>query len=210
SAVTESERQKDRWGWAYVRDFDDTYVVFSNSDGVHATAYSVSPDGDVELSDEVITVNEMILWEDQNGNIVVSQSDSISSNVGNLVAKSFAEPKVDDSKLKEIFKSKYMEGKQMDELKAENQSPKDEGEKARKEAEEARALVESLKAPLEEKEQAEAVRKTAERAEELKSVVAETELEALQKSLEALDDAAFDTVVKSMKSAKEAAEQASG
>jgi len=208
-AVRDLDRTRDRWGWAYVRDFDDSYVIYSNDNGVFATTYT-DEDNEITLGEEQISVNEMILWEDDDGKIIVTQSDSISSNVGNLVEKSFESAKPDDEKLKEIFKSKYMEGKKMDELKAENQSLKDEVEKANKLLADANALVESLKAKLQEKEEAEAVRKAALRTDILKSVVAETEVEALQKSLEALDDEAFETVIKTMKSAKEAAEEASG
>lgn len=209
-AVDEYVKDIDRWGWAYVRDFDDSFVIFSNGDGVYAAEYSVDGNS-IELNENsVIPVNEMISWEDESGNIIVSQSDSISSNVANLVMKSFKTPKVDDEKIKEIFKSKYMEGKEMDELKAQVETLQAEVKKSADLLEASSKLVEELKAVIKQRDEADAAKRSADRLEVLKSVVAETELEAIHKSLESLENDAFDVIVKSMKATKEAAEEASG
>lgn len=206
-AVRKLVLEDDRWGWAYVRDFDDDTVIYSNYDGVYARSYTEDADGEIELADDVIEVNQMITYEDESGKLVLTESDSISSKVSGLVMKSFQKAHAHDDKLKDIFKTKQMEEKQMDEnLKAANAK-----------IDELTALVKSVteraeaaEAGLAAVKQAEAVAKAAKRTELLKAVVAEGELEALQKSLEALDDTNFETVLKSMTAAKSASEAAGG
>lgn len=209
-AVEEDAKRKDGWGWAYVRDFDDDIVVYSGSGGVNARSYSEDSDGNITLGDDVTSVNEMITYEDSSGNLVLTQSDSISSKVSGLVVKSFSSEKEDMEKLKDVFKTKSMEEKQMNELQKSLDTANATIEELRVSLEKAQAEAAAATAALAEVEKAKAVEKSAKRLGVLKAVVAEDQLEALHKSLEALEDEAFDTVVKSMESAKQAAEEASG
>ena len=209
-AVEADAKSKDGWGWAYVRDFDDGIVVYSGSGGVNARSYTEDSDGKITLGDDITSVNEMITYEDSSGNLVLTQSDSISSKVSGLVVKSFSSDKEDMEKLKDVFKTKFMEEKTMNELQKSLDTANATIEELKVSLEKAQAEAAAAVAALAEVEKAKAVEKSAKRLEVLKAVVAEDQLEALHKSLEALGDESFDTVVKSMESAKKASEEASG
>lgn len=197
AATTAYAKEKiDRWGWAYVRDFSDTHVVFSSDGGVIAVSYSVDASGNVELGDDAIPVNEMISWENAEGKVVVTQSDSIPSDVSQLVIKSFSEPKADDEKLTNLFKSKY-EGEQMNELEAQNKTLTDELASVKADLEKALATIKA-------DQEAKALEKAAKRLEIVKSVASADKVEVLAKSLELLEDDAFNTVIESLKVAQAA------
>lgn len=190
----------DRWGWAYVRDFDDKNVIFSSDGGVYAISYSVDSSAEVSLGEEATLVNEILSWTNDEGKIIVTQGDSISSDVSQLVAKSFMEPRADDDKVTAIFKSIYEEGKQMDELKVQNDA-------LTQEVANLKADLEKALNKLQEVEEAKAVEKSNKRLEVIKSFAADGEVEVLHKSLATLDDEAFETVTKSMADAVRAKEE---
>jgi len=192
----------DRWGWAYVRDFDDKTVIFSGNGGVYAISYSVDSSSEVSLGEEATLVNEVLSWEDSEGKIVVSQSDSIPGDVSQLVAKSFMEPRADDEKVATIFKSIYEEGKQMDELKVQNEA-------LTQEVATLKADLEKALKTLNEAAEAKALEKAEKRLEVIKGFAIDGEVEALHKSLASLDDESFDTVTKSMAAAVKAKEEGS-
>lgn len=208
-AIDDRVKGGNSWGWAWVRDFDNDTIIYSAEGGIYAVGYSISND-EIVLEDDVISVNEMLSWEDSEGKVVVSQSDSISSNVGSLVIKSFSSPQGDDEKIQEIFKSLFMEEKQMDELKAQNEALKAEVEKAKTANQDNLKLVETLQAKLKAIEDAEAEKRKEARLTIVKSIVTEDQVEVIAKSLESLDDTAFDTITKSMQKTKEEAEKNSG
>lgn len=201
--VQEYKKGKESWGWAYVRDFDDDVVVYSNYDGVFACSYTENSDGTVSLGEDDTSVNAMITYEDTSGNLVLTESDSISSKVSGLVVKSFQKSYDHDEKLKDIFKTKHMEKAQMTEL----QKSLDD---AQAEIATLKAALEKSQAELQEVHKAAAEAKSSQRKELLKAVASEDDLEALHKSLETLEDSAFETVLKTMKAAKETADAQSG
>lgn len=200
-AVDARAKETDRWGWSYVRDFDDTHVVYSKNDGVFAAPYTDS-DGVITLGDEIV-VNEMLSWEDSSGKIIVSQSDSVDSGVKGLVIKSFDSPKLDNEKLIDIFKSKYEEDIAMNELQKENAE-------LRSEVEKSQAQVAELMAKLEEIQKSQKEAQEAQRLEIVKSVTTEENVETLFQSLKDLDEGSFTTIVKSLESATKLAQEKSG
>jgi hypothetical protein len=209
-AVKAKAKEEDRWGWAYVRDFDDDIVVYSGDGGVFARSYSEGADGNITLGDEVTEVNMMITYEDNSGSLVLTESDSISSKVSGLVLKSFSTDKEDLDKLKDIFKSKNEEVNNMNELQKSLDAATGEIATLKAALEKAEATAASATAALDAINQAQAIAKSNQRKELLKAVTTEDSLEALHKSLEALDDTAFDTVLKTLGSVKETSEQAGG
>lgn len=200
-AVQERVQETDRWGWSYVRDFDDTHVVYSGNGGVFAAPYTES-DGVITLGEE-IAVNEMLSWEDKDGKIIVSQSDNSSSEVKGLVIKSFDSPKLDNEKLINIFKSKYEEDMEKETLQQENAELKSAIEKSD-------AQVKELQAQLEEIQKSQKEALAAQRKEVVKSVTTEDNFESLFESVKDLDEANFNTIIKSLKDSKELAEKNSG
>jgi len=210
AAVSEKARESDKWSWTYVRDFDDTYAIYSQEGAMYAVPYSVLEDGSIELGTEKISVIEILTWEDEEGRIIVSQSDSIPETVSSLVEKSFEQDKLDIDKVKEILKNKNRKQKEMDELKQELEALKVELEKAKKKEEEGAGLVASLKAELEKREKEDLEKRSAARKEVVKSLVPEADFEEVFKSLEALDETSFETITKSMKNTKEALEKSEG
>lgn len=195
---------KERWSWAYVEDFDENVVVFSNSDGVYYVNYSLSGD-EIVMGDEALSVNRFITYEDKSGNIVLTESDAISNSVKSLIVKSF-DSIASNEKIVDIFKSKYMEGKEMNELQKTvedlQKSLSDVQAELLKAKEEKQAALDALEAI----EKAAAEAKSAERLEKLKEVTAESEVETLHKSLSVLSDEDFTVVLKAMQAKKEALE----
>lgn len=197
------ETRPDRWSWAWVEDFDENVVVFSNSDGVFYSDYSM--EGDVVTLGEPQSANSVLSWKSDAGVVVLSESDTISKSVNSLVVKSF-DSIASNEKLKDVFKSKFEEGEVMEDLQksvaelqkslADMQSQLEKANQDKKAAEDALEIVA--------KAQAEA--KAATRTSALKEIVAEDKVEDLQKSLLSLDDSAFETVLKSLKGSKEAVE----
>ena len=202
-AVQAGKKGVESWGWAYVRDFDDDVVVYSNYDGVFACSYTENSNGTVSLGNDDTSVNAMITYEDTSGNLVLTESDSISSKVSGLVVKSFQKSYDHDEKLKDIFKTKHMEKAQMTEL----QKSLDD---AQAEIATLKAALEKSQAELQEVHKAAAEAKSSQRKELLKAVASEDDLEALHKSLDSLEDSAFETVLKTMKAAKETVDAQSG
>jgi hypothetical protein len=127
------------------------------------------------------------------------------------VVKSFsAEKQHDLDLLKDVFKTKSMEEKEMTELQKSLDTANATIEELKVSLQKAQDGQAAAQAALAEIEKAKAVEKSAKRLQVLKSVTTEDQLEALHKSLDALEDESFDTVVKSLAAAKEASEEASG
>lgn len=197
-AVVDKAREKDRYDWAYVRDFSDDTVVYSGSGGVFAIGYTVDASGEVELSGDAITVNEILSWETDEGKIVVTQSDTISTDVVQLVTKPFATPKGDLEALTAIFKTQH-EGNLMNELETQNKTLTDEVATLKVALEKAQAIIKAS-------EDAQAAAQAASRLEIIKSVVAADKVEALHKSLASLGSDEFNSVVDTLRVAKAAVE----
>lgn len=201
AAVDARVKSNDRWSWSYVRDFDDSHVIYSSEGGVYAAPYTISGN-EVTLGDS-IAVNEMLSWEDSDGKIIASQSDNVSSEVKGLVIKSFDSPKLDNEKLNVIFKSRYEDEMEKENLQKENAELQSEIEKSN-------AQVKELQAQLDEIQKSQKEAQAAQRKEVVKSVTTEDNVEALFESLKDLDDKSFDTIVKSMESANALAQEKSG
>lgn len=192
----------DRWDWSYVEDFDETNVVFSNSDGVYYVDYRVDDD-QVVLGNTAYPVNRIISYEESSGKLILTEAAGVDTNVRSLIVKSFDNISKNE-KVVDVYKSKLLKGKlmevdiqkaqgQISELTVQLQKAVDLQKAAEVERD---ALKEQMEAITKAQEDA----KSAKRLEEVKAVVkAEDEAVALHKSLEVLSDEAFATVLKSMK-----------
>ena len=207
---------KDKFGkephdWAWLEDFDENTVVFSNGDGVSYAEYSID-ENDVVTLGESQSANRVVSYSDETGSVVLSTSDAIKKSaipdsVSDLIAKSF-DGISKNEKLLDVFKSKYDEGvKAMDELQKAHDLLKSQVAGLQADLEKANAEKDAALEALAAVEKAQQEAKDAQRMEALKEVVAEDKVEDLHKSLVALDDAAFETVLKSLKASKEVVEE---
>lgn len=191
----------DRWDWSYVEDFDETNVVFSNSDGVYYVDYRVENE-QVVLGSTAYPVNRVISFEEGSGKLILSESEGIDSNVRSLIVKSFDNISKNE-KVVDVYKSKLLKGKLMevDIQKAQGQISEltVQLEKAATLQKATEVERDALKEQLDAITKAQDDAKAAKRLEEVKAVVkSEDEAVALHKSLEVLSDEAFATVLKSM------------
>ena len=199
-ALNEKVKEKfktDPYGWAWVEDFDESYVVFTNDEGLFYTTYSVS-DGVVEVGDEAIEVSRVVNYVEGENKIILSdQMIDIESGVQSLIVKSFDSISKNE-KLVDVFKSKLERGKQME---VEVQKAVDEAtqvlkadlEKAQAELAKANEALEVLQ--KEKQEQKDSIRK-----EKIAQVVADKDqAEELFKATTSLEDGAFEVILKSFK-----------
>src|SRR5690606_10683120 len=206
----------DKWSWAYVEDFDETTVVFSNSDGVYAVQYTLQ-DNKVVLNSNAIPVNRVISYETDSNSLVLSDSvDGVDPNVLVLIKKSFEKISNND-KLKSVFKSKQEKGKQLMEqeiqkavdaavgvMKTDLQKAQADLSEAKQSLEKAVAERDALQEKLDAIEKAAKEAAEAQRKEALKAVIAdEKQVETLFKAFSALDDEAFAEVIKSYETKNE-------
>ena len=192
--------QESRYDYSWVHDFDESTVVFTNDRGLQYSEYTITETG-VELT-EPKKVTEHITYVPEEDLISIIPDEIISEGVRDLVLKS-VEDITKDETLINIYKTKYEK---------EQQEMKEEIQKAveAKDAELKAALdqMEVLKSELAEFKKEVAEKKQADRLEVIKSVKTdEAEAKELLKSLEALDDDSFSTVIKSLKGEQEKLEQ---
>lgn len=204
----------DRWDWAYVEDFDEQYVVFYNDQGLYYTEYTLS-DNQVVLGDVAYPVNRVVSFESKTGMLLMSDSNSDSTDgappegVRSLIVKSF-DSISSNEKIKAIYKSKHEnEVKNVEqEIQKAVEAKQAELTKALADLEKAAQERDALKAQIDEIVKAQAEAKAAQRLEVVKSVIKEEEQAvAFAKSVEALEDEAFETVVKALKLKDEVVEQ---
>lgn len=202
----------------YLLDFDEDVAVFNKYyDGLYAVNYSISDSGDVALIGAAYPVNEVISYEESSGNIVLSEAaDGVKVNPDTL-EKSVALINKEEA-LKENLKTIINKGKE--EMEQQIQKAVDaakaplleEISKANAQLEELQKSLESvnkekeaLQEALQEIEKAQKLEKEAKRLEKLSEVFpSEEEAVEMQKSLQGLDDEAFENVVKAFSAKKQA------
>lgn len=189
------------YDWSWIVDFDEEHVVFSNDNGMFYTTYTV--DGlNVQVGSEAKEVSRVINYVEDEGTVVLSESsEDINSGVLSLIVKSFDSISKNE-KLVDVFKSK--KGNQMveiqkavDEATAVLKADLTSAQTLLKEAQDTIASFEKTAQEQKEKQRQEAV------AEVITDVEKAT---AFLKSVEALEDDAFDTVVQTLKAKNEVVE----
>ena len=198
AALQEAFGEDDEYIW--LEDFDETKAIFSNCEGLFAVGYSVQ-DGKAVVDALATPVSRVVSYNPVDGKLLLSEEaeEGIEDGVYALVAKALKNKETQD-RLAKLFN-------------------KSEVSTLNEEIKKAVAEVETLlKAQLQEKE--EALTKALAEVEELKkgavlkareealSFVTDVEKRAeLVKSLAALDEAAFTTVVKAMEAASKVQEE---
>lgn len=198
AALQEAFSEDDEYIW--LEDFDETKAIFSNCEGLFAVGYSVQ-DGKAVVDALATPVSRVVSYNPVDGKLLLSEEaeEGIEDGVYALVAKALKNKETQD-RLAKLFN-------------------KSEVSTLNEEIKKAVAEVETLlKAQLQEKE--EALTKALAEVEELKkgavlkareealSFVTDVEKRAeLVKSLAALDEAAFTTVVKAMEAASKVQEE---
>lgn len=198
AALQEAFGEDDEYVW--LEDFDETKAIFSNCEGLFAVGYSIQ-DGKAVVDALATPVDRVVLYNPVDGKLLLSEEaeEGIEDGVYALVAKALKNKETQD-RLAKLFN-------------------KPEVSTLNEEIKKAVAEVETLlKAQLKEKE--EALTKALAEVEELKKgAVLKAREEALSfvtdvekrgelvKSLAALDEAAFATVVKAMEAASKVQEE---
>lgn len=198
SALQEAFGEDDEYIW--LEDFDETKAIFSNCEGLFAVGYSVQ-DGKAVVDALATPVDRVVSYNPVDGKLLLSEEaeEGIEDGVYALVAKALKNKETQD-RLAKLFN-------------------KSEVSTLNEEIKKAVAEVETLlKAQLQEKE--EALTKALAKVEELeKGAVLKAREEALSfvtdvekrtelvKSLAALDEASFTTVVKAMEAASKVQEE---
>lgn len=197
NAMQEAVKEKfgDDKEWIYVEDFNDEVVVFCNEKGLYIVNYMSNPDGSVELEDLATPATSNIVYVPTEGKMLLSEDaeEKLEEGVYTLM-KSCVESSTTFEHLKKMF-----EHKQQEEiiLQEEIQKAVAEVETLLKaQLSEANEKLEKALAQVAEYEQAQKEAVTKSRKESLAKVVAEDEVEAVYKSLEVLDQEAFEVVVK--------------
>lgn len=205
---------KDKWEWSLVEDFDDQYVVFYNDQGIYYTEYTLS-DNQVVLGDVAYPVNRIVSFESKTGTLLMTDSTSNDSigvppeGVRSLIVKSF-DSISSNEKIKAIYKSKHEnEVKNVEqEIQKAVEAKQAELTKALADLEKAAQERDALKAQVEEIVKAQAEAKAAQRLDLVKSVIKdEDQAVAFAKSVETLEDEAFQTVVKALQLKEQVVEQ---
>ncbi len=192
------------YGWAYVEDYNDSVVIFSTDDGLYSSNYSIDGNS-VTLDDLAKPITSVISYVETSGEMLLSEDaeEKLESGEYELVVKCVANPKTTEHLFKMFENLKQKETKLMDEI-----------QKA------VAAAEEILKAQLSEKEQelekalnkikdfeqAQAQAVSNVRKSRLEKAVGSDKAEALFKSIESLDDEAFDNVVKAFEATNKALE----
>ena len=203
TALKEKYETKDPYSWLYVEDFDSNNVVFSYDDGLFYTSYTLSG-VEVTVGSEAVEVSRVVSYVEGENKIVLTDTlKELDSGVYSLIVKSFDSISKNE-KLVDVIKSKE-KGKKMDEIQkavdAATTPLKTELEKAQADLKAALDQVQAFEKAAQ--EQKESARKSA-IAEFVKE---EAEVEALLKSTAALDDEAFEVIVKTFKGKAEQVEK---
>jgi hypothetical protein len=198
-AVKEKYGDEDKW--LYVEDFSDSVVIFCNEGGLFTANYSLQS-GDVVLDDLADPVKIVVTYEPTNGKMLLSEDaeEKLEEGVYSLVTKALHNDETKEHLVKMFEAQTLLKEKEVLALQEEIQKAVLAAETilkaqvAEKEVELQKALdqVEAFKA-----EKKEAVVKA--RQEAIASVEKDAaKAEELFKSLEALPDEAFDTVIKAL------------
>lgn len=192
SAVSDQFGGDDWDEYAYVEDFDDTTVVFCTNDGLFVVDYKISDNGTVAtLGDEATPVTASVTYTETNGDIMLSDDaeDKLEEGVYTLVKSCTTNPSTVEH-LKKMFENKQSEVIKMQEeiTKAVNAAVAIEKAAFLEQA----ALLKSANDKLAEFEAAKVAAKVEVRKSELTAAKVPAEkLEAVLKSLSALDDESF-------------------
>jgi flagellar motility protein MotE (MotC chaperone) len=198
--------------WVYVEDFDEEVVIFSNDGGLYYTTYTANG-LEVEVGETATEVNRAVSYVAEENKIILSENTDLDSGVYSLIVKSF-DNIAKNEKLVDVIKqlTKTEKEKSMTEiekavedatsgLQVELQKAQTDLQKAQDDLKEAQAKVEQFEKAAQEQ-------KDAARAAKVSEVIAdEAQAQEFLKSVTALDDAAFDSVVSVMKSKVEQIEK---
>lgn len=202
---------------ADVEDFDNSYVVFSKEDGLFYAEYTFQ-DNQIVLGDVASPVSRFVYYEATAGELLMSDSTSNDSfgvlpeGVRSLIVKSF-DSISSNEKIKAIYKSKHeneVKNVEQEIQKAveAKQAVETQLTKALADLEKAAQERDALKAQVEEIVKAQAEAKAAQRLDLVKSVIKdEDQAVAFAKSVETLEDEAFQTVVKALQLKEQVVEQ---
>lgn len=200
SAVTDQFGGSDWDEYAYVEDFDDTTVVFCTQDGLFVTSYQISDNGTVAtLGDEATPVTASVTYTETNGDIMLSDDaeDKLEEGVYTLVKSCTTNPSTVEH-LKKMFEHKQSEVIKMQEEITKAVDAAVAIEKAAF-AEQA-TLLKAAQDKLAEFESAAVAAKVELRKGALSAAKVPAEkLEAVLKSLSALDDESFGVQVDLLK-----------
>lgn len=184
-----------QYSWSWVVDFDDANVVFSNDKGMYYTSYSVDGNS-VSVGNEATEVSRVVSYVEGDNKIVLSDNlEGLDAGVYSLIVKSFDSISKNE-KLVDVFKSKNTKGNKMDEIQkavdAATSALKEQLEKSQADLKTAVEKAEALeKAAQEQKEAA--------RKEQIAELVKdEAEAEALFKSVQGMEDSAFEVILKAL------------
>lgn len=200
TAVSEQFGGDDWDDWCYVEDFDDSNVVFCTDDGLFITNYQLSDNGTVAtLGDEATPVTASVTYTETNGDIMLSDDaeDKLEEGVYTLVKSCTTNPSTVEH-LKKMFEHKQSE---VIKMKEEITKAVDAAVAIEKAAfAEQAALLKAANDKLAEFEAAAVAAKVEVRKSELTAAKVPAEkLEAVLKSLSALDDESFATQVDLLK-----------
>ena len=198
-AVKEKYGDEDKW--LYVEDFSDSVVIFCNEGGLFTANYSLQS-GEIVLDDLAEPAKMVITYEPTSGKMLLSEDaeEKLEEGVYSLVTKALHNDETKEHLVKMFEAQTLLKEKEVLALQEEIQKAVLAAETilkaqvAEKEVELQKALdqVEAFKA-----EKKEAVVKA--RQEAIASVEKDAaKAEELFKSLEALPDEAFDTVIKAL------------
>ena len=198
-AVKEKYGDEDKW--LYVEDFSDSVVIFCTEDGMFTTNYSLQS-GDVVLDDLADPVKIVVTYEPTNGKMLLSEDaeEKLEEGVYSLVTKALHNDETKEHLVKMFEAQTLLKEKEVLALQEEIQKAVLAAETilkaqvAEKEVELQKALDQDEAFKAEKKE---AVVKA--RQEAIASVEKDAaKAEELFKSLEALPDESFDTVIKAL------------
>lgn len=197
TAVREAFSDDD--SWCYVEDYNDSIVIFCSKDGLYSVDYSFV-DGKVTLGDLATPVTEVVSYQPSNGDMLLSEDaeDKLEEGVYSLVAKAL-KTKQTKEHLVEMFKSLETKKSEVEILEQEIKKAVDAAEAILKskigelEVELTKAVAEVEVFKAEKKDMVSKKRKA-----QLATVLPEAAVEGVYKSLEVLDDEAFEVMYKSL------------
>lgn len=183
------------YSYTWVEDFDESFVVFTNSVGLHYVDYTVDGDS-VTLGDEAKSVTKVVRYKDDGGITIVAQKlGELEDDVQRLIIKSF-ENISNNEKLKDILKSvrkgEIMEQEIQKAVEDATKPLQEQLTKANNDLQEALNTIEALTKDAQ--EQKDKVRK-----DKLSDVIKDAEkLEEVFKATASLDEAGFEVILSTL------------
>lgn len=197
SAIYEAFGEDD--SWCYVEDYDDSIVIFCSEDGLYSVGYSFV-DGKVTLDDLAKPVTSVVSYQPVNGEMLLSDDaeDKLEEGTYSLVTKAL-QNKTTREHLIKMFEAQEIKKSEVQILKEEIKKAVEDAEAVLKaKLTETETNLTKALADLEvfKAEKLEVVAKS--RKEKLATVGSDADAEALYKATEALNDEAFDVMLKAL------------